>query len=263
MSPAVVTAEAPADLEVVHEPTRDLFTAAGWTLSVWNDLTDGEPRVRDLDAAERLGFKRPRVIRELIERTWPDSLRPIQRRAVRRRKVRGNGTQEYTVSEYWLTEAELLKVIARCSTPIADAILDDMIRVYMAVRRQLATPTRAIKPRRSPVRALPAEGGALSLALSVAVAQDLRDLALTAGMSVEEVLCRIVATSAGAARSVSRPVGPGCRPTFVVLSPRVYEALSTLARRRYGDDSPGCVSAAAQSALVAHTMLLDAAGLLP
>ena len=263
MSPAVVTAEAPADLEVVHEPTRDLFTAAGWTLSVWNDLTDGEPRVRDLDAAERLGFARPRDVRKLIERIWHENQRPNCRATVARQSTGNGGRREFSTQEYWLTEAELLKVIARCSTPIADAILDDMIRVYMAVRRQLATPTRAIKPRRSPVRVLPAEGGTLSLALSVAVAQDLRDLALTAGMSVEEVLCRIVATSAGAARSVSRPVGPGCRPTFVVLSPRVYEALSTLARRRYGDDSPGCVSAAAQSALVAHTMLLDAAGLLP
>lgn len=31
-------------------------------------MLDGEPRVRDIELAERLGFDRPRVIRELIDR---------------------------------------------------------------------------------------------------------------------------------------------------------------------------------------------------
>lgn len=105
-----------------------------------------EPTVRDLDAAERLGFKRPRDVRKLIERIWPQDKRPIHRATVARRNVRGGGVQEYTVDEYWLTEAQLLKVIARSKTDIAEAILDEMIAVYMAARRGLLVPAGHLPP---------------------------------------------------------------------------------------------------------------------
>jgi hypothetical protein len=106
---------------------------------------DDEPRVRDIDAAECLGFKRPRKVRDLIERIWPKNKRPDVRPTVGRASMPRGGTREVTVKEYWLTEAELLKVIARSETPVADAILDDMIRVYMAVRRYLLThPARRV-----------------------------------------------------------------------------------------------------------------------
>jgi len=93
--------------------------------------------VRDLDAAERLGFDRPRDIRKLIKRIWPNDNGPINRSTVAR-WIAGKGAErERVVNEYWLTEAQLLKVVARSETPIAEAILDDMIRVYLAVRRFL------------------------------------------------------------------------------------------------------------------------------
>lgn len=118
---------------------RTLATVGDWQLSVWASAPDGEPRIRDVDAAERLGFKRPRKIRELIERTWPDanSSGIYVRPTVGRTQMPTGGVRETPVTEYWLTEAQLLKVIARSQTPVADAILDDMIRVYLLARRGL------------------------------------------------------------------------------------------------------------------------------
>lgn len=125
------------------EPQRQVLstvTPSGtWEFSLWEEWPDGEPRLRDLDAAERLQFNRPRDIRPLIERIWPENKRPFLRDTVSRRNVRGGGVQEFKVTEYWLTEAELLKLCARARTTVAEAILDEMIAVYLAVRRHLAT----------------------------------------------------------------------------------------------------------------------------
>lgn len=106
-----------------------------------------DPLIRDLDAAERLGFTRPRNIRNTIERIWPENQRPNCRFTVKRQPVGpgGKGTREFTVREYWLTEAQLLKVCARSETPIAEAVLDEMIRVYMLARRGLLPPSVSAK----------------------------------------------------------------------------------------------------------------------
>ena len=114
-----------------------------WTFRL--DATDpaAEPLIRDLNAAERLGFARPRDIRKLIERIWPETERPIGRATVARSfSGRGNkALHETTVTEFWLTEAQLLKVVTRSETKVADAIVDEMIAVYMAVRRGLIPAT--------------------------------------------------------------------------------------------------------------------------
>lgn len=99
-----------------------------------------EPLIRDTDAAERLGFARPRDIRKIITRIWPENQRPAYRATVAR-----NGPGRRAAGEFWLTEAQLLKVITRSETHVADAIVDEMIRVYMAVRRGLA-PAPAASP---------------------------------------------------------------------------------------------------------------------
>lgn len=110
------------------------------TIGAWSFMVpenNQEPMIRDLDAAERLEFAQPRQIRELIERIWPENKRPINRRTVRRWTAGKGAQREEEVSEYWLTEAQLLKVCARARTQPAEAVLDDMIRVYMTVRRGL------------------------------------------------------------------------------------------------------------------------------
>lgn len=118
---------------------RTIVRASGWDMTIWPGAGD-EPRIRDLDAAERLGFARTRKIREIIERIWPGFAGLYCRPTVGRQPVgpKGGGVREFVYNEVWLTEAQLLKVIARSETPIAEAILDEMISVYMAVRRGFA-----------------------------------------------------------------------------------------------------------------------------
>ena len=128
--------------------TRDGHThvsVGAWSLTVWPESGDEQPRIQDLEAARRLGFKRPRKIREIIERIWPRNAGLYVRPTVGRQPVgpRGGGSREYTVNEIWLTEAQLLKLCARSETDIAEAILDDMIRVYMLARRGLTRPAPA------------------------------------------------------------------------------------------------------------------------
>jgi hypothetical protein len=66
---------------------------------------DAEPRVRDIRLAERLGFERPRKIRELIERNFAEletyGLLPRHRAPI----VSGKGGVQWT-EEYWLNEAQ-------------------------------------------------------------------------------------------------------------------------------------------------------------
>jgi hypothetical protein len=116
---------------------RTIVRAGGWNMTVWPEAGD-EPRIRDIDAGARLGFERPRDIRKIIARIWPQSAGLHCRATVARQSTGNGGVREYTVDEVWLTEAQLLKVIARSETPIAEAILDEMIEVYVAVRRGFA-----------------------------------------------------------------------------------------------------------------------------
>lgn len=155
-SSAPTAASSATTLTVRVEEGRDVVTADGWELSIWHDLGDGEPRIRDVDAAVRLGFKQPRNIRQFIKRLWPEG-GPTFRTTVMR-----NGPGRRPAGEWWLTEAELLKLCARSETPIAEAVLDDMIRVYLAVRRGLLVrtlpmpplETREVPPSPPPARAL-------------------------------------------------------------------------------------------------------------
>jgi len=127
------------------EGSRRILTVGdGYELAVERD---GVPRVRDLDAAARLGFSRPRDIRKLIERVWPENKRPHVRATMARTSMPRGGERERVVDEYWLTEAEFLKLCARAETPIAEAVLDDMIARYMAARLHLAAPSLAPAPR--------------------------------------------------------------------------------------------------------------------
>jgi len=149
-------------VETRIETLRRVVTACTdtttWEFSVWEDWTDGEPRIRDTDAAERLSFSRPRKIRELIERTWPADKRPNCRPTAGRQSTGNGAVREYAVTEYWLTEAELLKLCARARTEVAEVILDEMIATYIAVRRHLLTTVHvAAHDRKLPApKALPA-----------------------------------------------------------------------------------------------------------
>lgn len=72
---------------------------------------DDGPRALDLDIAKRLGFKRPRVIRELIKRNMGE-LERFGSLAAQRGKSRG---QDFV--EYWLNEEQALLIAAFSRIP--------------------------------------------------------------------------------------------------------------------------------------------------
>lgn len=148
-------------VETRTEALRRVLRApvTGREMSVWADAPDDEPRIRDIDLATWLGYTRPRAARDLIKRVWPANKAPYVRSTVERTSMPKGGARAVTVQEYWLTEAESLKFIARSETPVAEAILDEIIAVYMAVRRHLVStiPVKAHE-RRPAERFLPPVG---------------------------------------------------------------------------------------------------------
>lgn len=109
----------------------------GWDL-VKGDGKE-EPRIRDLDLAVRLKYSEPRLIRKLIKRLIDDGfLSGIDvRSTVERTSMPRGGVRETTVQEYYLTEAESLLVISKSETSVATAIMQEVIDVYVALRRGL------------------------------------------------------------------------------------------------------------------------------
>lgn len=108
----------------------------GWQVAV-EGVGDAEAKIRDIDLAEKLGYTRPRDIRKLIERLIKEGklLEVCMRASVSRIQKSTGGVEEREVQEYWLTEAQALKVIAKSGTHIADQILDQVIAVFVYVRK--------------------------------------------------------------------------------------------------------------------------------
>ncbi|MFJ6328098.1 MULTISPECIES: hypothetical protein [unclassified Rhizobium] len=101
---------------------------------------EGEPRARDLDLAERLGFRRQRKIRELIERNKGE-LEAFGPLALQRGAYRG---REYV--EYWLSEEQALLVAALSDADRAPAVRHMLIKVFVAWRRGQLTGTVDFDP---------------------------------------------------------------------------------------------------------------------
>ncbi len=102
----------------------------GWTLA----RVDGnsEVRIHDLELGRRAGLSRPRNIRKAIRSLEKRGRLPgVYCRSAVERQSTGNGAhREYTVQEYWLTRTEALKVVNALETPPAEAMQDEMIRVF-------------------------------------------------------------------------------------------------------------------------------------
>jgi hypothetical protein len=106
----------------------------GWTLA----RLDGEPdvRIHDLELARRSGLAQPRNIRQVIKRLEKRGRLPgILMRTVAMRieigpKSARTGERVQEVQEYWLTRTEALRVIDALDTPPAEAMRDEMIRVF-------------------------------------------------------------------------------------------------------------------------------------
>ena len=156
---------------------------------------DGEPRIRDLVLADRLGFAKPAKIRELIDRNRTELQGYGEVRSTAERtgisaivalnycapiiptagKIRpeeissalnGNRGRGRPGKEYWLNEGQALVLCALSRTPQAAAIRKQVIEVFLAYRAgRLGTPQLAA----------PASVGVEQLAAMSATVEALKD----------------------------------------------------------------------------------------
>jgi hypothetical protein len=104
----------------------DAVSVGGYQLHMF----DTEPMIQDLHLADKLGYDRPRKIRDLIKRMLEKGqLRPEQVRPTVGRLPNG------TVSTvYHLDEHACIKVITRSDTALADKITDEVLDVFIEAR---------------------------------------------------------------------------------------------------------------------------------
>ena len=104
--------------------------------------SDGEPRARDIDLAERLGYGRPRDIRKLIDRLLIEQkLNDSDVRATVAQTSKKGGRPS---TEYWLTEEQALYVVAKSETKEAHEQLLFVLRVFRLARKGLLGNTSAL-----------------------------------------------------------------------------------------------------------------------
>lgn len=128
----------PATKRVINSPKVVFFNASDrgrkmtslFSTSDINTTINHEPRVHDLLLASKLGYERPRVIREIIERN-KEELEAYGSLAVRHGKSRG---QEFV--EYFLNEGQSLCVATLSRTDKAPLVRKGLIDVFMAVRHE-------------------------------------------------------------------------------------------------------------------------------
>ncbi|MGK3981269.1 hypothetical protein WMF38_57260 [Sorangium sp. So ce118] len=114
-----------------------LQDVSGWTFGfIEKSGQREEPLARDLDIAHRLGYARPAKVRDLIKSLMVRG--KLNDVAVFPGQGRSSGGRP--AKEFWLTEAQALKVAAKSETDPADALLDEMIQVYMAARASRLPP---------------------------------------------------------------------------------------------------------------------------
>jgi len=108
---------------------------------------DGAFRIRDIELAERLGYDRPRKIRELISRMCEQGLLPgvMRRPTVGRGKLRGKVHEEIVVDEYWLDRVEALLVVMKSETPEANRWCRLIATVFDKVLQQYEESKSALR----------------------------------------------------------------------------------------------------------------------
>lgn len=108
---------------------------------------NNELMVEDLDLATRLGYERPRKIRDLIKRMLGNGQLASETVCPSVGQTSAKGGRPATV--YWLNEKAALKVITKSETVLSDKITDEIIDVYTAARKG------ELKPRRQDETTLP------------------------------------------------------------------------------------------------------------
>jgi len=145
----------------------------GRTFTAFEGRGDQEPRVRDIDLAEWLGFDRPRNIRKLVLRHKRlGNIQPLELRStVERSSSSGKFLGSHESTEFWLDEADALFVVTKSETPKANQLTRDLIRDFLELRQtRPAEPPRPIQNWEDTFRnlareAVLLENGALGLEL--------------------------------------------------------------------------------------------------
>ena len=101
----------------------------GWVVSEMN----GEPTVRDTDLADKLGYERPRAIRQLIKNMINNGSFGVATPHGDLERTSKFSPKESEV--FYLNQKQALKVISKSETKIADAIMDEVIDVFLAYRK--------------------------------------------------------------------------------------------------------------------------------
>ena len=154
------------------------------------DAIDGEPRILDLRVAERLGFARPRAVRQLIERSKTE----LESYGFIATRCGAYRTRKFT--EYWLNEPQALLVCLLSRTEKAAEVRRSLIAVFTAWRRgKLGSSRRSADLTRAQRKAINSRAWALTREEAQAVFQQhqvrltqaAREL-LASGRPIEQLL---------------------------------------------------------------------------
>jgi hypothetical protein len=162
-----------------------LMRVDSWTLAT-TGFEDGQPRVRDLELAEHLGYERARTIRDLVTRLVRDGF--LNESELRRIVQQSRGRP---ANEFWLTEEQALIVAARSDTSTAVTTLKELVAVFISVRRGIVPPCATLDVRTFEILLAPlaAEiaslkkqvieqyGGVITTTDSNAIRREVRDIA--------------------------------------------------------------------------------------
>ena len=128
---------------------------------------DDEPRVRDVDLGERLGYAEPRAIRKLIRRLVEkgEIAGILTRDTVERVARSGRGSVNIEATEFWLTEREALMVCSASDAPNAPVVRAALVDLFIAWRRGKLQPSAALALDHQGVQALVEMGAGIRAVL--------------------------------------------------------------------------------------------------
>ena len=115
---------------------------------LYADSPDDEPRVRDEDVGERMGYARVRDFRRLLRRLEEAGELPgiRQRAKLARYESRPGVWQEREVVEYDLTERDVIIATMAAKTEQAKALRQEIADVFVRARRDMRALTPPLMP---------------------------------------------------------------------------------------------------------------------
>jgi len=136
----------------IETNTFETVMVNNWELAIHHE--DKIPRILDITLAEKLGYDRPMDIRKLVNRLVEHGKLPgiySERHMARGLNLGKNKTmQEITV--YYLDINNTLRVIRRCETEKADAVMEEVNQVFIkyiyGTLENNFTTTKKVTPRR-------------------------------------------------------------------------------------------------------------------